>query len=262
MFRIKTSCTWCKNADENDTRATHLCEWLTYITQMAKLPLFQTVWKEIEVLRWVNIKQIPLWAWSCSESDKFPSLNFSLMYGVLYLHVYMKVFILQRCFDICCTLTLGQIFFSTDLEIRCKKAQSHQPVFIPCPNVSKIEAGKFQLLKNQTILCQLDTDWQMTCNQTEIKIQLCKSESKQIVGFNLTGPEIARDQAIYRCNAIIYYPPPYQLKESNERILIFTEGKYTKQGWNLKVYMLSWNLSNLSDCVSSKRSLLVQDRQM
>ncbi|XP_013855015.1 uncharacterized protein LOC106510835 [Austrofundulus limnaeus] len=120
------------------------------------------------------------------------------------------------------TLRVCSLPQNPDLEIRCQNAQSHQPVFIPCPNVS-IEVGKFQLFKNQTILCQLGTNNLMVCNQTKIKVQPCKSESNQIVGFNLFGPEIARDQAIYRCNAIIHFPPPYVLKQSNERIIIFTE---------------------------------------
>lgn len=185
-----------------------------------------------------------LWKWQVSE----PEFQFYVVICVEHLHegtVWRSFF----CKD---DLTFVAhwfwiTLFSTDLEICCQNAQSHQPVFVPCPNVS-IENGKFQLFKNQTILCQLE-DNQMICNQTKIEVQPCKSELNQTVGFNLTGPEIARDQAIYRCNVITYYPPPYALKQSNERILIFTESKY--QGWNLKSCTLSCRLSNPPDHVSS-----------
>lgn len=112
-------------------------------------------------------------------------------------------------------------------------AESHEPLFVPCPKVKAVDVV-FKLLedkkevKNSTNFNGNGTLQDCNSAASRSDVHLCKKGSNDSVGFILNGTAF-KYEVIYTCEATIRYPPPYKTLHSDQRAVLLKKGKYPQE---------------------------------
>ncbi|XP_054915614.1 uncharacterized protein LOC129379067 [Poeciliopsis prolifica] len=111
------------------------------------------------------------------------------------------------------------------LDVQCTTESSE--LFVPCPNmtVGHTKANDtevaYKLYKNENLI-QVCPKKEKPCNRTDPDIHREKDEIGTLTGFRLTK-KANLNQAIYRCEGTVTYPPP--IISINSTVVILEEGQ-------------------------------------